>query len=140
MDSRAYDVLIVDDDHVIRYYVSLCLTEAGFHCLDAGNGQEALNLLSNIPGSSRPGVALVDVRMPVLDGLGFAKEARKRNLLNKMELMFVTSEHMAPQVFIDSDSYDVLPKPHNMETLIPMIGRKLRQSFSDSAEVSRGVS
>lgn len=139
MDSRPYDVLIIDDDQVIRFYVSLCLSEAGFRCLNAGDGQEGIQLLENLPSTSLPPIALVDVRMPVLDGPGFVLEARRRNLLKETEVVFVTSENMATEVLIDEVSYKVMTKPHNLDTLIPYINGKIRPDQGDSISVSPGA-
>lgn len=121
MDSRPYDVLIVEDDAVIRYYVNLCLSEAGLRCLEARDGKDALEKLGLLPEGSLPGVALVDVRMPILDGFSFATEARRRNYLQSMRLLFVTSEQLAPSVSLESETFEVFTKPHNMEILIPYV-------------------
>lgn len=125
MDSRLYDVIIIDDDQVIRFYVSLCLTEAGFRCLEACNGRDALDKLSLLPEGALPGLALVDVRMPVLDGFGFVLEARKKGFLQRMEVLFVTSELLAPAVKIGDCDYKVSSKPLNLDLLISNLGRRM---------------
>ena len=121
MDSRPYDVIIIDDDQVIRFYVSLCLSEAGFHCLEASNGQDALDKLDALAPGQLPRIALVDVRMPVLDGFGFVLEARKKGPLNNMEVVFVTSELLAPEVEIGGSVFKVYSKPHHIDLLISQL-------------------
>jgi CheY-like chemotaxis protein len=59
------NVLIVDDDAGVRETVRATLEEAGHQALEAGDGDEALTMLRASP---TPLVALVDLRMPTLDG------------------------------------------------------------------------
>jgi CheY-like chemotaxis protein len=62
-------ILIVDDDQEIREMLEITLADEGYDVLSAGDGAAALSLLEH----SRPGLILLDMRMPVLDGWGFAR-------------------------------------------------------------------
>jgi CheY-like chemotaxis protein len=59
-------LLVVDDDDAIRESAAFLLGSEGFVVHTAGDGLEALALLERIP---RPSLALVDLRMPVMDGV-----------------------------------------------------------------------
>lgn len=63
-------VLVVDDDVAIREMLARALDLEGFVAIEAGNGQEALARLRSKP---RPGVILLDLRMPVMDGWAFRR-------------------------------------------------------------------
>ncbi|GAA2142700.1 response regulator transcription factor [Kitasatospora kazusensis] len=65
--SRPVRVLLADDEELIRHGVRLILRHAeGIEVVgEAANGEEAVR----IAGETRPDVALIDIRMPVLDGL-----------------------------------------------------------------------
>ena len=65
MPSSAQRVLVVDDEPEFRQLIAGCLTEEGFEVLEAGDGLEALLQLKR----ERPGVLLLDLRMPRLGGL-----------------------------------------------------------------------
>ena len=67
-------VLVVDDDPAILSLLQAFLADEGFTPLIAQNGEAALALYDR----HRPAVALVDLMMPVLDGLGFVHELRRR--------------------------------------------------------------
>lgn len=58
-------ILLVDDDPVITMVYQAGLERAGFNVLVANNGQAGLELAT----TSRPDLILLDVRMPVLDGI-----------------------------------------------------------------------
>jgi len=67
------DVLVVDDDAEIRESLVEVLEAKGFHAVSAANGKQALDVLH---GGTRPGVILLDLMMPVMDGPTF--RARQR--------------------------------------------------------------
>src|SRR5688572_1912016 len=60
----AQGVLIVEDDDDLRAALSSLLAEHGFMTMAVANGREALDLLR----LCRPGVVLLDLTMPYLDG------------------------------------------------------------------------
>lgn len=65
-------VLIVEDDGDIRSSVSELLESEGYEVATAVNGREALALLR--AGAELPGVILLDLMMPELDGYQFREE------------------------------------------------------------------
>ena len=65
-------LLVVDDDTDLREALEEVLRDAGHDVLGAGNGREALEVLAR--ARPLPGLVLLDMMMPVLDGLGFAHE------------------------------------------------------------------
>lgn len=66
-------VLVVDDDDDIRHTLRDLLTDAGYGTIDVGDGVEALNCLRQATHSL---VALVDLSMPRLDGLGLMHQVQ----------------------------------------------------------------
>ncbi len=70
----AGDVLVVDDDPDARARLRHVLTRNGWTVSEAGNGQEALDLVAHAP----PQVILLDLTMPVMDGFTFLHALRER--------------------------------------------------------------
>jgi CheY-like chemotaxis protein len=62
-------ILIIDDDDASRDALAQVLQTAGYQAHQAGNGQEALDWLETT--SSPPGLILLDLDMPVIDGRKF---------------------------------------------------------------------
>jgi two-component system, chemotaxis family, chemotaxis protein CheY len=65
-------VLVVDDDPKIRELVSDLLSMEGYTVYTATNGADGLRLLER----TTPRLVVLDIRMPVLDGWGFARALR----------------------------------------------------------------
>lgn len=65
------DILIVEDDVALNEAYNTILKTAGHNVSTAFNGEEALTLLKN--KTSDPDIIFLDLRMPILDGIGFLK-------------------------------------------------------------------
>jgi len=65
-------ILVVDDDHDFREALFEVLTEAGYPVQQAENGELALQRVAD----EAPGIVLLDLKMPVLDGWGVMERMR----------------------------------------------------------------
>ena len=73
--SAGASVLIAEDDYNFRDTLEDALVEDGQSVVCARNGAEALVALNRLP---RPTLVLLDLHMPVMDGITFMNELRKR--------------------------------------------------------------
>jgi len=69
----AHSILIVDDDEKIRTMLAMFFTKENFTVTQAENGMEAIRLVEQI----KPQMVILDIMMPVVDGLETCKEIRK---------------------------------------------------------------
>ena len=85
--NEAIRVLLADDDHLVRAAIDAILRPAGDVRLiaQAANGREAVDLTLR----HHPDVAVLDVRMPVLDGLRALREIRR--LAPKVNVLVLTT-------------------------------------------------
>lgn len=70
-------VMIVDDEYYFReaLKISLSWQDLGFIvCGEAKNGKEALDMIDDL----EPDIILVDINMPIMDGLEFVNELKNR--------------------------------------------------------------
>jgi DNA-binding NtrC family response regulator len=67
-------VLVVDDELIVLKSCRMVLEAEGFEVMMAGSAQEALAAIE----AHAPGLLLVDVKMPVLDGMYLMRQVRER--------------------------------------------------------------
>ena len=68
----AKKILIVDDSSSVRTVARMALREKGYDVVEAGNGQEALQVLQG----DRCHLVISDVNMPIMDGITLLKEIK----------------------------------------------------------------
>ena len=67
-------ILIVDDSKVIRLAIRRIVESLGFAAAEAGDGREAMDYCRT---SGPPDAIILDIIMPVMDGLSFLRAARE---------------------------------------------------------------
>ena len=70
-------ILIVEDEEAIREFEAINLTRAGYTVVQAGSGEEALEIFETDPEGFD--IALLDVMMPGIDGFTVCKKIREKN-------------------------------------------------------------
>jgi len=114
-------VLIVDDEAVLRDSLSEWLTGDGYLVSKAENGMEALKTIETSP----PDVAVIDIKMPGMDGVTLLKKIKEKNPEIQVVMMtaFATVEN-AVQSMKDG-AFDFLTKPFPPEKLSNMLNHIL---------------
>ena len=88
----SFNVLVVDDNDTNRTVIENMLTAWGMNVVQACNGQDALNLLMAHPHiDANFDLALVDMNMPELDGLGLADAVRTSGRYPKLKMILLSS-------------------------------------------------
>lgn len=109
--------LVIDDSRAIRTMLSRYLTSLGFEVSQAGNGQEALDVLG--AATELPDVALIDWNMPVMNGLEFVNACRAQREYRAISLMMVTTESEHSQIVraLAAGAHEYLIKPFDSDAL-----------------------
>jgi CheY-like chemotaxis protein len=119
MASR--EVLVVEDDTDLRESLSQALQDHGFIVTQAGNGQQALDLLHS---GVRPGVILLDLMMPVLSGWQLRDALREDPALARIPQLVISAfVDEAEQVVLALPPDDCIRKPFQLRILINAIER-----------------
>lgn len=111
--------MIVEDDHAIRETLREVLEEHGFGVLDAANGAEALESLRQ----HAPRVILLDLMMPILDGIGFREVQRSDPALARIPVVVISADHGVREKAstLGVDAY--LAKPFELDQLLSTVRR-----------------
>lgn len=81
-------VMVIDDSASLRQVVAIALNKAGYEVIEAEHGRDALGKLDG----NRVHLAICDVNMPVMDGITFVREARKRPETRFLPIIMLTTE------------------------------------------------
>jgi two-component system chemotaxis response regulator CheY len=118
MASRA-TVMVVEDDHDIRDSLGIALADAGYEVVDASNGRIALDRLA----TTLPGVILLDLMMPVLNGLEFLVEFKKNPLWTRIPIIVASANRGYDAA--DLGTFMVLRKPLDLDVLLDSVSKAL---------------
>ena len=110
-------VLVVDDDAAIRDAVRDVLESAGIAVETATDGADALEKVRQ----RQPRLVLLDMRMPVLDGWGFASALRERGLA--LPVVVMTAAADAGRWADEIGAVGVVAKPFGVAELVSAVRR-----------------
>ena len=122
-------ILIADDDPDIRDVLKLTLSEENYEILEASNGEEALKIIQNKPVD----MALLDYKMPKLDGRQLCGIIKSDLLLRHLPIIMVTGKgEVSDKVGgIEAGADDYIVKPFEPKELLARIRMILRRTTSD---------
>lgn len=86
-DSRDRTILIVEDSDDARYFMRLALEDLGYLIIEAENGAKAVELAK----SEHPDIVLMDLSLPILDGIAATEKIRATAGLGGMSIVAVTA-------------------------------------------------
>ena len=108
---RPKTVLVVEDDEGIRESLQVLLEIEGYDVITAADGSQGLKALKN---GAKPGLILLDLMMPIMNGWEFAAALRGTKHA-KIPVVIVT----AYEDQLDAERYDgVLRKPIDLDVLL----------------------
>jgi len=87
MTGKTKTICLVEDDPMIQEAYSVKLKKRGFRVLTASDGAEGLKIITR----EIPDLALIDINMPVMDGLELIEKLNKDPRLSKMPIIVLTN-------------------------------------------------
>jgi DNA-binding NtrC family response regulator len=82
---RTLNILVVDDERLVRWSLTEALVARGHTVISAGDGRSALDAIAG--GMPRPDVVLLDYRLPEVDGLEVLPDLRALSPESRVVLM-----------------------------------------------------
>ena len=132
-------VLVLEDESNIRSFVVLNLNRAGYETVEAGSGEEALELLKQHPDIR---LALLDVMLPGMDGFEVCHRIRASNSKVGIIMLTARTQEMDKVTGLMTGADDYVTKPFSPAELtarVDALSRRLGGSSAsaDSAEISQ---
>ncbi|HEV3331822.1 MAG TPA: response regulator [Bryobacteraceae bacterium] len=117
------DIVIADDDAVVRSAVRLALQDYGMKCHMAENGTAALQMIRQ----QRPPAAVLDVNMPGMDGYLVLAAVRQEKIPTRVVLLTARKHENDISRGFNLGADDYLVKPFNPVELVARLKRLLRR-------------
>lgn len=117
-------VLIVDDNPTLRRLLERVLANQGFDAVSAGDGEEALAVADRQP----PDAVLLDIAMPVLDGLEVCRRLRRNPRTATVPILMVTAvgDQEKRVAGYEAGADDFVSKPFDVPELTARLRSRLR--------------
>src|SRR5688500_7378402 len=125
-------VLVVDDDPIVREVVLRYLERDGFRTLEAGDGDTARRLVE----SESPGLVILDIMLPGVDGLELCRWIRARSELPVI-LLTARGEEADRIVGLELGADDYVTKPFSPRELAARVRTVLRRSGAANARAEQ---
>jgi CheY-like chemotaxis protein len=93
-NSKSATVLIVEDENMLNEAYQVVLKTAGYNVLTAYDGKEALEILEKHTAD----IILLDLRMPVLDGVGFLEAYQLKSRKNPPKVVVFSNFDMQKEI------------------------------------------
>ena len=117
-------VLIVEDDLSILRLYKMMLELAGFHTLEANNGERAVHMYKSL--QEKPDIILMDHRMPIKNGIEASKEILEID--NHSKIIFVSADSSVKEKALSIGVIKFIKKPFPNNCLIENIKSVLNLS------------
>lgn len=130
-------VLVLEDESSIRSFIVINLRRAGYEVIDAGTGEEALEMLQQ---HSDIRVALLDVMLPGIDGFEVCRRIRATNSRIGIIMLTARSQEMDKVTGLMTGADDYVTKPFSPAELTARVDALMRRSGGSMEEHSGEIS
>lgn len=129
MNHSTVKILIVDDEEDILDLLDYNLTKEGFQTFRAKNGKDALDVAK----AEVPDIIILDIMMPIMDGIQACQEIRKDEALKNAYVIFLTAriEEYSEIAGFSAGADDYINKPVKPGALISRITSILKRKHKD---------
>ncbi len=121
---RQHKILVVDDEHLIRWSLEQNLKKQGYEVLTAGSGEEALKSLREDP----PELVLLDIQLPGINGLDVLEKIKEME--DEVIVIMITALGVLETAVkaMRMGAFDYINKPFNLDELAIVIKKALETS------------
>ena len=120
-------IAVIDDSPTIRTSVEYAIKSLGYPVMQAENGADALEKINTtVSEGDEIALCVVDVNMPVMDGITFVKEFRKIDRFTPLIILTTESEEGKIREGKEAGASGWIVKPFKPEGLIEVVSKLIR--------------
>lgn len=115
-------ILIVEDYAGVRNFMKFLIESSGYEVLEARDGEKAVESVLQ----EQPDLVLMDLSMPIMDGLEATKEIKRLDGMAKLPIIAVTAHGESYyERALEAGCDSLINKPLDMSTLEPVLNQYL---------------
>ncbi len=117
-------LLVVDDEHLIRWSLEQNLKKQGYDVITAGTGEDALHLVRE----EQPDLVLLDIQLPGISGIDVLEKIKEHN---EDVIVIMVTAHSGLETAVNAmrmGAFDYVCKPFNLDELSMVIKKALETS------------
>jgi DNA-binding NtrC family response regulator len=117
-------ILVVDDEHLIRWSLEQNLKKQGYEVLTAGTGEDALRIVRE----DQPDLLLLDIQLPGISGLEVLEKVKE---LDEEIIVIMVTAHGGLETAVNAmrlGAFDYINKPFNLDEMAIVIKKALETS------------
>ncbi|AJE02471.1 sigma-54-dependent transcriptional regulator [Geobacter pickeringii] len=121
---RKTKILVVDDEHLIRWSLEQNLKKQGYEVVSAGNGEDALRIVRE----EQPDLVLLDIQLPGIGGLEVLEKTKE---YDEEIIVIMVTAHGGLETAVHAmrlGAYDYINKPFNLDEMAIVIRKALETS------------
>jgi two-component system phosphate regulon response regulator PhoB len=138
--TQKHQILLVEDEDLIRDMIVIALEEEGYEVLIARNGREAIDLIHNANRNNddfRPDLIILDLMLPEINGLDICRLLRYQGNIVPILIISAKGSETDRVLGLEVGADDYLTKPFSMRELIARTRALLRrQRYSNFSPTS----
>lgn len=123
MGGRDATVLVVEDEPDIRLLLRTVLESEGYRVVEAATGKDAVSAAAE----ARPNLILMDISLPLLDGLSATRLIKADDALRDTPVLAVSAYASARRRAVRAGCADFVAKPIDLEELKAVVNRLINQ-------------
>lgn len=121
--NSSYKVLVVDDEENVRDYLFTLFSQYGHHCETVKDGLEALHIAKEKHFDS----AVIDIVMPLMDGIRLTKELLKINPEFPILIMTGCAEEHSAETAISAGAREFIKKPFSIDEFLLRFNKMMNE-------------
>ncbi|HOJ85609.1 MAG TPA: response regulator [Elusimicrobiales bacterium] len=115
-------IMIIDDEKDVLFLLKVLIEKEGYQAIQASNGLEAYNKLTDASNPIKPDVIVLDIMMPEMDGYTFQTKLQQIEELRNIPIIILTAKGQTKDLFeMASNVYSFVEKPFDPKNLLNTI-------------------